>query len=91
MKKKRNYDITHRVVRVIASDYAFLVGISQRFGVSMSEALHLAITRQIPEIRVSPQRATFRVVPKISIAVNGAGAEHSALVIKPKGGIIYER
>jgi len=101
MKKKRNYDITHKVMRVRAGDYAFLAEVSREADIPMAEALHLVIEQRGQVSKVSPEQipmpvfrvapvASFRVAPVTSIAVNGAGVQHSALKIKPKGVVIHE-
>jgi len=106
MKKKRNYDITHKVMRVRAGDYAFLAEVSRKADIPMAEALHLVIEQQGQVIKVSSAQPAFqvtgmpafrvtgmpvlRVTPATVTAVNGAGAKHSAFVIKPKGGVIHE-
>ena len=78
MKKKRNYDITHRVMRVRAGDYALLVEISQKADIPMAEALHLIITdraEQISEISVNQEKQIPAQIPmsifssKASVAV----------------------
>jgi len=46
MKKKKNYDITHKPMRVLAGDWLILQEISWRTGVSMAEALHRLIAHQ---------------------------------------------
>jgi len=101
MKKKRNYDITHKVMRVRAGDYAFLAEVSRKADIPMAEALHLVIEQQGQASKVSPEQIpmpafrvaampVFRVTPQVTTAVNGAGAAHSAVKIKPKGGVIHE-
>lgn len=90
MKKKRNYDITHKVMRVCAGDYAFLAEISRKADIPMAEALHLVISEQAKrEAIVVPREQipmpTFRVRAQPTIAVNG---DKAVFVVKPKGGII---
>ena len=88
-------------MRVRAGDYAFLAEVSRNACIPMAEALHLALERQEAVIRVPlaqiPMPAfrvtgmpVLRITPVASIAVNGAGAKHSAFVILPKGGVIHE-
>lgn len=43
IKKKRNYDITHKVMRVQAGDYAMLMELSRSAGIPIAEALHTLI------------------------------------------------
>jgi len=96
MKKKRNYDITHRVIRARAGDYALLAEISRRLGVPMAEALHLVITEQakreaiiVPQTQIpmpafsvtAPVTLRHRLQPVI--ATNGN--KSVAFRIKPKG------
>jgi hypothetical protein len=40
MKKKRNYDISHRSIRVLAADYEIFAQISRRTGLTISESVH---------------------------------------------------
>jgi hypothetical protein len=100
-KRKYPSELNTKQVRVSLGDYALLREISLRAGVTMAEALHLALERQEVVTRVSPAQIpmpalrvtgmpTIRVVPVTVTAVNGAGAKHSAFVIKPKGGVIHE-
>lgn len=91
MRKKRTYDITHKVIRARAGDYAFLAEISRQFGVPMAEALHLVITDQakqealvMPRAQIPMPVLSLRAKPALS--VNGQAARHTALSIKPKGG-----
>ena len=91
MRKKRTYDITHRVIRVRAGDYAFLTEISRQFDVPMAEALHLVITDQskreaqvISRSQIPMPVLSYRA--KTALSVNGEAAKHTALSIKPKGG-----
>ena len=90
---KARYDSKWKVTRIAAGDYALLKEMSRRAGISMAEALHLALERQEQVARVSPAQIpmpAFRVAPVVTgIAVNGAGAKHSAFAIKPKGGVRY--
>ena len=106
MAKKYPSELNTRTIRIGVGDYALLAEISRRAGVTMAEALHLVIEQQGQVIKVSSAQPAFqvpgmpafrvtgmpvlRVAPVSVIAVNGAGAEHSAVVIKPKGGVIYE-
>ena len=101
MAKKYPSELNTKTVRIGIGDYALLTEISRRAGVTMAEALHLALERQEAVTRMSPaqipmpvfrvaSQPTFRVTPVTSIAVNGAGVAHSAFKIKPKGGVIHE-
>ena len=47
MKKKRTYDITHKVIRVRISAYAFFVELGRKAGLPMAEALHLFIAEHM--------------------------------------------
>ena len=94
-KKKRNYDITHKVMRVRSGDYAFLAEVSRKAGIPMAEALHLALELQattrvspaqipMPAFQVAPMpEPAFRVASVITIATNGSKA--AVFRIKPKG------
>jgi len=94
---KKRYDGKFKVTRVLLADYLLLKEIARGAGITMAEALHLAIERQEVVTRVSPSQIpiaafrvpglpTIRVAPVTVTAVNGAGAKHSTLAIKPKGG-----
>ena len=91
MRKKRTYDITHRVIRVRAGDYAFLAEISRQFDVPMAEALHQVITDQAKRESLVISRTqipmpVFAAKPKPILSVNGD--KHIAIVVTPKGGKI---
>lgn len=77
MKRKKNYDITHRVVRVLAGDYALLIEISQLAGISMAEALHRLIEHQaqlpLLDMAIKPAPAA-RVTGIATAAVHVTGA-----------------
>ncbi|GAI09844.1 unnamed protein product [marine sediment metagenome] len=69
MKRKRNYDKKVRLTRILLADYLLLKELSQRAGVSMAEALHKILTKQIkpepvtePAYRALPAQA-YRAVP----------------------------
>lgn len=92
MKNRCPSEQNTRVVRINIGDYILLMDISRKAGVSVAEALHLALERQEAVTKVSPAQIpmpAFRVAPVTSIAVNGAGAKHSAFKVKPKGGVLY--
>jgi len=101
MAKKYPSELNTRTIRIGIGDYALLAEISRRAGVTFADALHLALERQEAAMRISPAQIpmpairvtgmpTIRVAPVTVTAVNGAGAKHSAFVIKPKGGVIHE-
>ena len=101
MAKKYPSELNTRTIRIGIGDYALLTEISRRAGVTMAEALHLALERQEQVTRVSPAQIpmpairvtgmpVLRVAPVTVTAVNGAGVAHSAFKIKPKGGVIHE-
>lgn len=99
MKKKKNYDIAHKVMRVRAGDYALLAEIARQASVPMAEALHLAITDSLREgnplsnrepVTVTPRTqipmlltTAYRAAPTTAIATNGNKA--IAFRIKTKG------
>ena len=101
MKNRCPSEQNTRVIRINLGDYALLTEISRRARVTMAEALHLALERQeqvtkvagaqipMPAFRVAAM-PVFRVTPQVTTAVNGAGVQHSAFKIKPKGGVIHE-
>lgn len=91
--RKYPSELNTRTIRVNIGDWQLLLEISRKAGVSVAEAFHLALQAEKGVTRVSPMQIpipVFRVAPVTSVAVNGAGASHSAFKIKPKGGIIYE-
>ncbi len=49
MKRQYSYDLAHKVMRVRASDYAFLLEVSRRDGVPMAEALHQVLQHKEQE------------------------------------------
>jgi len=51
---KKTYDITHRVTRILASDYAFLAQLSLEFGKPMAEVLHAIITEREMAMELPP-------------------------------------
>jgi len=98
---KRRYDGKHRVTRILLADYLALKRISQAAGVSMAEALHKILTKQIgpesvtkpvtePAYRVVPTQA-YRVVPAQAYrvvpvtAIATNGSKAAAFRIKTKG------
>lgn len=99
-------ELNTRHVRVSLGAYAMLKEVSLHAGITMTEALDLVIEQQGQVIKVSSAQPAFkvagmpafkvtgmpvlRVAPKVATAVNGAGAQHSAFKIKPKGGVIHE-
>jgi hypothetical protein len=93
MKNRCPSEQNTKVVRINCGDYALLAEITRRAGVTMAEALHMALERQEVETRVSPAQIpmpAFRVspLPQSVIAVNGN--KHSAFRVKPRGGVIRE-
>jgi len=101
MRQKCPAELNTRTIRIGNGDYALLAEISRRAGVTFAEALHLALEHQEQLTKVQPAQMRMpaflvtgmphlRVAPVTSIAVNGAGAKHSAYVIKPRGGVIHE-
>ena len=88
---KTTAELQSRVVRISLGDYALLVEISRRAGVTMAEALHLAIEQRYPETKISPAQIpmpAFRVRAYSTMAVNGS--KPVAFSIKPKGGVICD-
>ncbi|MBA7707418.1 hypothetical protein ES703_116290 [subsurface metagenome] len=68
MKLKRNYDKRVRLTRILLADYLLLKELSLRAGVSMAEALHKILTRQIkaepvPELVTKPTLAFKSAAP----------------------------
>jgi len=93
-RRKYPSELNNKHVRVGLGDYALLAEISRRASVTMAEALHLVIEQHGQSTtKVSPAQIpmpVYRVTPQVTIAVNGAGVEHSVFKIKPKGGVIHE-
>ena len=87
---KTKAELESKVIRVSLADYFLLAEISRRVGISMAEALHLALQRKEQVITVSPAQIpmpVFRVAPAANvIAVDGN--RQVTFRIKPKGGII---
>jgi hypothetical protein len=106
MRQKCPAELNSKTIRINIGDYTLLAEISRRAGVTFAEAFHLVIAQQGQVIKVSSAQPAFRVTgmpefrvtgmpvlrvaPVTVTAVNGAGAKHSAYVIKPKGGVIHE-
>jgi hypothetical protein len=91
MAKKYPSELNTRTIRINIGDYALLSEVARRAGITMAEALHLALERQERETRVSPAQIpmpVFRVTPHPTVVVNGT--KHSAFSVKPKGGVIHE-
>lgn len=95
MKRKYPSELNTRHVRVSLGDYALLVEVSRKVGVTMAEALHLVIEHrehQEREIRVPSAQiplAVYEVRAQSAIVVNGT-RQGSAFIVKPKGGVICE-
>lgn len=97
MKKKRAYDITHKVIRVRAGDYALLTEISRQLNLPMAEALHLVITEQAKreQVTIIPHtqipKPAFEVTAPVALRVRlqptiaTNGSKGAAFRIKPKG------
>lgn len=65
-KKKYPSELNTKQVRVSLGDYALLREISMKAGITMAEALHLAIEHQEQVTRVSPAQipmAVLRIAP----------------------------
>jgi hypothetical protein len=91
MAKKYPSELNTRTIRIGIGDYALLIEVSRRAGVTMAEALHLALEQQeavakVPQtqlsmvgVRVTPAQVTTwnRVIPR---RVTGNGTAH----IEPK-------
>ncbi|GAH95327.1 unnamed protein product [marine sediment metagenome] len=65
---KARYDLKHKVTRIFLADYLLLKELSQRAGVSMAEALHKILTKQIkaepvPELVTKPKLAFKSAAP----------------------------
>ena len=77
-KRKYPSELNTRHVRVNVGDYFLLTELSHKLGVTMGEALHLAITEQSRrETRVSPAQISmpvFQVQPQPSRIVNGVSS-----------------
>jgi len=92
----KGYELKVKVTRVFLDDYLVLKSMSIQAGISMAEALHKLITRQLepsPEEVVAPKPTyrvkvpmAFLVRPQPIIVTNGH--KTGIFVIKPKGGVI---
>ncbi|MHB8086160.1 MAG: hypothetical protein ACYDHZ_10060 [Dehalococcoidia bacterium] len=91
-KRKYPSELSTRHVRVNVGDYFLLTELSNKLGITMGEALHLAITAQSRrETKVSPAQIAmpvFTVLPQPPVVVDGS--EQAAISIKPKGGVLDE-
>lgn len=94
MAKKYPSELNSKTIRIGIGDYLLLRELSQRAGITMAEALHLALERQEAVTRMSPAQIpipafrvtgvpTLRVAPVTTIAINGSKV--AAFKIKPKG------
>jgi len=89
-RRKYPSELNTKHVRVNLGDYALLTEISRMAGITMAEALHLAITRQEHKTRVSSAQIpmpVFRVAPVTTIAVNGSKVAAFGTKLK---GVRYE-
>ena len=100
---KKRYDSKYKVTRIFLADYLLLKQLAQIAGVSMAEALHLAITDRARQERVVTPRTqipiplttayqvttpvALRVKLQPTIATNGS--KRAAFRIKTKG-VRYE-
>jgi hypothetical protein len=91
-KRKYPSELSTRHVRVNVGDYFLLTELSNKLGITMGEALHLAITSQSRrEPKVSPAQIAMPVFPVLSESPSVVkGSEQAALSIKPKGGVLDE-
>jgi hypothetical protein len=78
---KKTYDITHRVTRILASDYAFLAQLSLEYGIPMAEVLHAILTGRevapkptiISKAQMEIPAIAYHLPPTTTkIAVNGS-------------------
>lgn len=91
---KRNYDITHKVTRILASDYAFLAQLSLELSMPMAEVLHAILTERelaeqptiLSKTQMEIPAFTLRPVSP-NVAVNGG--KSAAFGIKVRG-VKYE-
>ena len=93
MARKKNYDLTHKVTRILAGDYAFLLEISHKSGKPMAEVLHTILQQQDVKIEIPAQQIPWSayVMPTgASIAIDGSTPRRTATAMKPKGGKISE-
>jgi len=88
MKKKKTYDITHRVIRVEVDDYAFIKAISQSQNIPIAEALHLILMNTALDILVKPHPAQIEI-SFVTPAITVNGSKAAAFASKPKG-VKYE-
>jgi|WetSurMetagenome_2_1015567.scaffolds.fasta_scaffold05644_4 hypothetical protein len=62
MTRKYPSELNTKHIRVSLGDYAMLKEISMNSGVTMAEALHMAVERQVQVARVSPAQ-----IPMVAI------------------------
>ena len=92
-RRKYPSELNTRHVRVNVGDYLLLTELSHKLGVTMAEALHLAITDRARQdsVTITPRTqipmllgtTAYRATPITTIATNGSKAV--AFRIKPKG------
>jgi len=90
-RQKYPSELNNHQVRVSLGDYALLKEISQRAGITMAEALHLAIESQEQVTKVSPaqirmlgvtvmpNQVTARIIPS---RVTGNGVAHIRAIVR---------
>ena len=87
-RQKYPSELNTRTVRVNIGDYALLAEFSHKLGVTMAEALHLAITQQAARARIVLPRTQIPMsFATPSIAVNGSKVAAFGTKIK---GVRYE-
>lgn len=92
MRKQRNYDKRVRLTRVLLNDYLVLKSMSVQAGISMAEALHKLITRQLEPSaeEITPllaylTRGSARSSTRGSTATATNGSKAAAFRIKSGG------
>lgn len=92
MRKQRNYDKRVKLTRILLSDYLVLTKLSIQAGISMAEALHKLITRQLEPSSESIvpllaylTRGSARSSARGATAIATDGGKTAAFRIKPKG------
>ncbi|MBA7706024.1 hypothetical protein ES703_114869 [subsurface metagenome] len=81
MRKQRNYDKRVRLTRVLLNDYLVLKSMSVQAGISMAEALHKLITRQL-------EPSSEEIMPLLAYLTRGItkGSAKGSTAIATDGG-----
>jgi len=92
MRSKSPGQLNTRCIRISLALYNVLKQRAALHDTSMTDEADKLAGMEKPqqaEFIAMPHSPVFRVMPITTFAVNGAGIQHSAFVVKPKGGIIH--